>query len=1592
MVRKSFVLGLALATALVFLGLAKPAVNPALGAQGPSLRIDAPRSVKVGYPVKISLSVQGARDVGGYEADVLFDKGSAEFASVVQENAELGGGGRDAEPLGFVGTSGGASFGGFSCPVEDCTRPGGSPGAQLGAGGDVGLATFTLVPKRAGRLEVRLAGAEVVDAAGGRVDLSAAPERLVVRVGKAGALRAAPAGLPWEAEGGAPSGTPEEGSDLTGDGRVAHADAMEAAIAWVRAREAEAPCGWAARESGGDADGDGCVDVADVQSVAADHGSAAAGVDGVGPGAEETTAQETSTTDGGDRSLPSLALGAASGLVEWLAPDPARAQSAPAFTVDSAADAADASAGDGACATAQGACTLRAAIQEANLRPGPDAINFNIPGPAGPKTITLSSALPTVNDATGPTTIDGYTQPGSSPNTDPRASNARIGVQLTPAGTYTAGVYGLTVTSPGNAVRGLSFHKLRQPVWLYGGGATNNTVAGNFVGTNASATFAAASFVDEASGVTLDVGANHNIIGGASLADRNVLSGNARHGVAFYGQASDSNRVVNNIMGLSPSGDGRLANVKHGVDVNGGASQNKIGGTLAGEGNVISGNAEVGVEISHEAGTTENEVVGNLIGTDLSGEGAPAHASNGLEGVNLEDRITNNLIAENVVANSGKEGIRGGPQVHGTMVRGNWVGVSRGGAPMPNALAGVQAQGTSAGWRIGPGNTIAHNRGGGVRVINVESDRNTVTRNSIFSNAGLGLDLEPLNTPNQNDANDPDDGPNEQLNFPVIQTSTPEQVSGTACAGCAVEVFLADSGANAYGEGRSFLGSATAGADGRFALALDGAAAGTYVTATATDASGNTSEFSPNSAVSGDTTPPSAPVGLAVSLQGGGIALDWSDNGEADLAGYSVYRSTTAGGPYSRVTPSLLSSSAYADTKAKEGTTYHYVVSATDKSSNESAFGNEASAKAPLIALSFDGVDDWASVPSSNLLNNASTGERTYEAVVRTGSDVARRQFLYEEGGSGNGLSMEVANGRVHFSAWSATNGWGTVSASAPVNPNTSYHVAGVYRQAANELRVYLDGALAGTSSGTVGNMPSHGDAVAVGGISGSTRDRANAALTSGNHFGGKLSEFVAWNHARTAAQVASDAQSDLQGNEAGLILLYKINEGSGTVLNDSGPNRLIATINGASWVSGDISAPTVSGVKPQAGATNVALSSDVEASFSKAMDPSTVNGATFVLTRQGSTASVDGTVSLEAATNKAVLNPTQDLEGGATYEAIVKGGPSGAKDTGGNPLEADERWSFTTIDTTPPETAIDSGPEGTVGSKSATFAFSSSEAGSTFECSLDGAAFSACASPQAYSGLADGTHSFGVRATDKAGNADPTPAERLWTVDTSASAIVLSFDGVDDRVSVPSSNLLNTASTSARTYEALIRTGSDVSRRQFVYEEGGSGNGFSMEVANGRVHFSAWSTTNSWGTVSASAPVAANTAYHVAGVYRQASGDLRLYLDGVLRGTSGGVVGTMPSHGDGVAIGGISGSTRDHANAVLTSGSHFGGKVGEFAAWNHARTAAQVASDSQGDLQGSEAGLILLYEVQEGSGTALNDSTANALHGTISGASWATQ
>jgi hypothetical protein len=138
-------------------------------------------------------------------------------------------------------------------------------------------------------------------------------------------------------------------------------------------------------------------------------------------------------------------------------------------------------------------------------------------------------------------------------------------------------------------------------------------------------------------------------------------------------------------------------------------------------------------------------------------------------------------------------------------------------------------------------------------------------------------------------------------------------------------------------------------------------------------------------------------------------------------------------------------------------------------------------------------------------------------------------------------------------------------------------------------------------------------------------------------------------------------------------------------------------------------------------------------------------------------------------------------------------------RDSVGNldPSPATRTWI---VDLTPPETTILSGPSGTVSMMAASFTFSSNEVNVTFACSLDGAAFAACASPFNIMGLAQGPHTFAVRATDAAGHPDPTPATAAWTVDTVAPALMITVGPAEGSTSGPRVTFGFTASEGALT------------------------------------------------------------------------------------------------------------------------------------------------------------------------------------------------
>jgi hypothetical protein len=241
-----------------------------------------------------------------------------------------------------------------------------------------------------------------------------------------------------------------------------------------------------------------------------------------------------------------------------------------------------------------GAGSFRQALVDANTAAGLDTIAFNIPG-AGIHTITPTTLLPNI---TSPVFIDGYTQPGSIPNTNPMAAGINALPQIELDLTSGGGLFFFT-GSDGSTVRGLIVNRANSDLivsWV-----SNTTIAGNFLGTNAAGTAALAS---GGFGVRLDRSAANGTIGGPAPADRNLFSGVGQGGLILPYPSTTGHLVQGNYIGTDITGTTALG---AGVGLRSMANATVLG-------NLVSGNPTGGVEL------LDNAIVrGNLIGTQRNG-------------------------------------------------------------------------------------------------------------------------------------------------------------------------------------------------------------------------------------------------------------------------------------------------------------------------------------------------------------------------------------------------------------------------------------------------------------------------------------------------------------------------------------------------------------------------------------------------------------------------------------------------------------------------------------------------------------------------------------------------------------------------------------------------------------------------------------------------------------------------------------------------------------------------------------------------------------------------------------------------------------
>ncbi len=590
---------------------------------------------------------------------------------------------------------------------------------------------------------------------------------------------------------------------------------------------------------------------------------------------------------------------------------PAAAQSS--IVVNNIGDGADTNPGDGTCRTASNVCTLRAAVDEANGQRGPNSITFGIPG-SGVKRIALGRTL-YINDPTGGTTIDGYSQSGAASNTHATKSNAAIRVEVT---TTSALNPMILVESAENEIRGLAIWGNGPRIELRGEAADGNKIAGNFIGTDSVGTAtsdlpagSATDFRLAFAGVALNLGPDRNVIGGPNNADRNVIAGNGQFGIRINHGETSENVIENNIIGMTP--DATASNPQRiGIDIQWWSWGNYV------TKNLISGQTGQGIDLSHTS--VENTVVNNRIGTGPGGNGGNAQTANRW-GITFKDNSMNNVVADNVIGSSTDDGIWHRHNYTGSnTVVGNRIGVGLRGANIGNSGYGMTLRGHDD---LYHGNIIANNAAGGVFITNTtpafggsttypaEKTLGNVIRHSTFYGTNRPfIDIEAVGQ-NANDAGDGDDGAHLLLNFPTVTGIGPGQVFGQACPQCTVEVYVSgalasdgtlDPTSSSRGTGAAWIARGKANANGRFSVAAPAIRSGKDLMLLAIASDGNTSEFSPTTIVpasfqgsGSNATPslgaldrpsvpgrPSAHQPVTFSCRVNGSTLSWDDAGVAE--------------------------------------------------------------------------------------------------------------------------------------------------------------------------------------------------------------------------------------------------------------------------------------------------------------------------------------------------------------------------------------------------------------------------------------------------------------------------------------------------------------------------------------------------------------------------------------------------------------------------------------------------------------------------------------------------------------------------------------
>jgi CSLREA domain-containing protein len=380
----------------------------------------------------------------------------------------------------------------------------------------------------------------------------------------------------------------------------------------------------------------------------------------------------------------------------------------------------------------------------------------------------------------------------------------------------------------------------------------SNEIQNNFIGTDVSGTIAVG---NQMSGIFV-YGLGAVQIGG--IDSTNIISANGLFGI-WLDDSTNAASVLDNRIGTNKSGTAALGNIKGGVRV--GGTNHQIG--VSGQGNLISGNGGPGIAVVPPA--TVIKIQGNFIGTSADGESAVGNDNGveiGLAGGTVSVLIGGSLYGEgNLVSGNHGEGLL---LYSHAQVAGNRIGMDQSGLnELPNGGDGILIKGDNnlIGTPHEP-NAIAHNGGHGVAVITESGSagHNALSGNSIWDNGKLGIALGG-DSVLANDPGDADTGDNNLQNYPVMVSAIHDPVAGQTTVTATLDsapqtLFFVEFFVNTvcdptgYGEGEQMAASKIVTTDAGGHADVTGIyepyhfIAGNFITATATDSAGNTSEFS----------------------------------------------------------------------------------------------------------------------------------------------------------------------------------------------------------------------------------------------------------------------------------------------------------------------------------------------------------------------------------------------------------------------------------------------------------------------------------------------------------------------------------------------------------------------------------------------------------------------------------------------------------------------------------------------------------------------------------------------------------------------------